>query len=376
MQLIKKILFPTDFGESMDVALKSVIDIAKKFNSEIILLHVLPENISTERLKDLVSEKMKEFRDKIKAEQIKCYYELISGNSADVIIDFAERKGVNIILLGAGRSSKMEFKLGSNSEKIIRNSSIPVWIIEKDKPVSINTILCPVDFSDASRLALDNAIHLCRRYESKLIVMHVIKSLGDEYADIGIDTYLEQPEWIKRISAEFDSFLMEVNPSGISWKKELKLGVPSNEIIKYISTDDVGLVMLGSTGKSGLKRFFIGSVAEKVMRKVPCSFIVIKSESLINLDLEKGLTDIDSLFQEGVQLEKDGYTDEAIATWKRCTSKNEYYLKAWGAIAAVYESLGDEKNAKHYTDIRNRIQRSIWDTQIEADLRGKHRLFK
>ena len=134
--------------------------------------------------------------------------------------------------------------------------------------------------------------------------------------------------------------------------------------------------MMGSAGKSGLKRFFIGSVAEKVMRKVPCSFIVIKSESLISLDLEKGLTDIDSLFQEGVQLEKDGYTDEAIAIWKQCTSKNEYYLKAWAAIAVVYESLGDKENAKKYTDIRNRIQRSIWDTQVEADLRSKHRLFK
>lgn len=376
MQLIKKILFPTDFGESMDVALRSVIDIAKKFDSEIILLHALPEKISNDHLKDLVSVKMKEFTDKIKAEQIRCYFELISGNSADVILEVAERKKVNIILLGAGRSRKMEFKLGSNSEKIIRNSSVPVWIIEKDKPILMNTILCPVDFSDESRLALDNAIHLCRRFESKLIIMHVIKSLSDEYSDIGVDLDEEKPEWIKKISAEFDSFIMEMNLSGILWEKELKFGDPSNEIIELISSNNVGLIVMGSTGKSGLSRFLIGSVTEKVTRKVPCSFIVIKSESLIHLNLEKGLTDIDALFQEGIQLEKDGYTDEAIAIWKRCTSINEYYLKAWGALVSVHENLGDMENAKKYNDIKQRIQRSIWDTQIEADLRGKHKLFK
>ena len=323
---------------------------------------------------------MENFAAEIEEEQIKCSFELISGNSADVIIDTAERKRVNLIILGAGKARKMEFKLGSNSEKVIRNSSMPVWVIEKDKPRCgegrLKNILCPVDFSDESKLALDNAIHLCRRYDSKLIIVHVIKSLSSEYSDIGDDIDFMEPDWIKKISAEFDSFLKEINLSGITWEKELKLGDAYEEIIKSIPSSEVGLVVMGSTGKSGFKRLFLGSVAEKVARKVPCSFVFIKSQSLIHLNLEKGLTDIDSIFQEGVQLEKDGYPEEAIAMWKRCTTINEYYLKAWGRIASAYEALGDKDKAKNYTDIKNRIQRSIWETQIEADLKGKHTLFK
>jgi len=370
MQLIKKILFPTDFGESMDVALRSAINIAKKFESEIILLHVLPENISNERLKDLVSIKMKEFEEKIKKEDIKCCFELISGNTCDVIIEVAESKRANMILLGAGRSRKMEFKLGSNSEKIIKNSIVPVWVIEKDKPVSFETILCPVDFSDESKLALDNAIHICRRYDSKLIIMHVEESLGVKYSDIGLD--VDESVWVAKSTTEFQSFLKDVNLSGVSWDKVLRGGKPSNEIMGFISSNNVGLVVMGSTGKSGLRSFFTGSVTEKVTRKVPCSFVVIKTESLIHLNLEKGLTDIGELFKEGVQLEKDGYTDEAIARWKRCTAKNEYYLKAWGALASVHEKLGETSKAESYHDIKQRIQRSIWDAEIEADLGGKN----
>ena len=160
----------------MELALKSAIDIAKKFESELILLHVLPENETTDYLKSLVSDKMEEFVNQIKQQGVDCYYELISGNTIDAISTTAQRKRVNLVLLGASRARKLEHKLGSNSEGIIRTVSMPVWVIEKDKPLAFNSILCPVDFSDESKIALDNAIHLSRRFDSKLKILHVVKS--------------------------------------------------------------------------------------------------------------------------------------------------------------------------------------------------------
>lgn len=375
MQLLKKILFPTDFGESMDVALESAIDVAKKFESELILLHVLPEDSLNDRLRSLVSDKMEQFVTQIKAQEVKCSYELISGNSLDVICDTAAKKKVNLVLLGAGKSRTLDSKLGYNSEEIIRNSSMPVWVIEKDKPLIINNILCPVDFSEESKIALDNAIHLCRRFEANLTILHVVKSHGEEYAKFDINLTGLEAETLKNTSASFDEFLKDVNLTGVDWKKESKLGDPSNEIIKAISANNIGLLVMGATGKTDLKRFFVGSVTQKVSRKVPCPFIISKSENLIHLQLNNSLNDIDVIFQEGIQLAKDGYPKEAIATWEKCTAINELYLKAWSAIASTYEEMGNMENAKKYNDTKNRIQQSIWDEQIEADLRGKHRLF-
>jgi len=360
----------------MDVALESAIDIAKKFESELILLHVLPEGSSNERLKDLVNEKMEQFATKIKTHQIVCSFEIISGNSVDTILKTAERKRVNLILLGAGKSRKLEFKLGSNSEKIIRDSAVPVWVIEKDKSFLTDTILCPVDFSEESKVALDNAIHLCRRYESKLIILHATKSFGKKYIYLGVDLGNEQSDALKGISKRFDEFLQEINLIGVNWEKELALGHPAAEIIKSISANDVGLVVMGSTGKTGLKRFFIGSVTEKVTQKVPCSFIISKSESLIHLKLDESLSNIDELYQEGLQLAKDGYNKEAIAVWEKCTDINELYLKAWGAIASTYESMGESEKAITYSNTKKRILQSIWDEQVEVDLKGKHNLYK
>lgn len=360
----------------MSVALKSVIDIAKKFDSEIILLHVIPEQIESTHLKAKISAKMETFNAKVIAEGVSSHFELSSGNYADAIIDVADRKRVSLIVLGAGSGRKMEFKLGSNSEKIILGSSMPVWVIEKDKPVQMNSVLCPVDFSEESELALDNAIHLCRRYDSKLIVMHVVKSYEEDYAEIKTELNIDNPDYVNNISSKFDEFLEKVNLSDLNWEKVLKVGTPYNEILEYITAENVGLVVMGSSSKTGLKKLFMGSVSEKISRKVPCSFVLIKSESLIHLNLEKELTDIDMIYQEGVQLSKDGYNEEAIAMWKKCTSMNYYHLKAWGAIVSAYETIGDIESAQKYNEIRKRIQRSIWDSQIEADLRNKNILFK
>lgn len=376
MQLIKKILYPTDFGESMESAMASAINIAKKFESELILLHVLPEKIDSARLKELVEEKMEEYMVLFREKEIDCSYVIDSGNPTDVILDIADRKNASFILLGAGKGRKMEFKLGSNSDKIIKNSPVPVWVIEKDKPVDFNTVLCPVDFSEESKLALDNAAHICRRFNSNLRILNVVKSYGDKYKNLNIDFINAEKKMLEESSKEFDSFLEEVNLTGVNWEKEIKTGRPSDEILNYISDHNIDLVLMGSTGKEGLKLFVMGSVTEKVMRTVPCSFIISKSESLIHLKLEKNLEDIDLIYQEGIQLEKDGYLNEAIAMWKRCTVLSEYYLKAWSSIALAYENLGEHDKANSVNEIKLRIQKGIWDKQVEADLRSKHNMFK
>lgn len=371
--LIKKILFPTDFSESVNTALDSAINIAKKFDSKLVLLHVLPEDSDNEELKKLVSIKMEEFVSKVRAHQLDCYYELIAGNPADIILQTAQRKKVNLIVLGASKEKKMEFKLGSSSEKIIKNASVPVWVIEKNKPLSVNNVLCPVDFSEESKIALDNAAHICRKYDAKLTVLNVIKSFKDDYKSLGITIENKNED---TSSTELDNFLNEINLKGVDWKKEIIIGKPANEILNYIANNNIGLIVMGATGKTGLKKILMGSVTEKVTRKVPCSFIISKSNRLIHLKLDKNLSDIDQLYQEGEQLFQDGFTKEAIEIWEQCTALNELYLKAWAAIANAYESLGEKAKAKKYLEKKNKIQRSIWDKQVEANLRGNHNLFK
>jgi len=376
MKLVERICFPTDFGKSSEVALESVISIAKKFGSKVSIVHVLPESMIRNKVQRFVDDNMARYVELLEGQDIKCTSDILYGKHIDELVSFAERKKANLIVLGAGHVGKENFKLGSNSEKIIRNSSVPVWVIEKESTVNPDNVLCPIDFSEESMLALDNAIHLCRRFESKLEILHVIKGIDKEYAELGADTSAEQADIVKKVEMEFEDLIKDKDLNGITWGKEIRLGDPTDVILDVIKQKKIDLVMMGSTGKGAIKKFFIGSVAERVSREVPCSFIINKTVGMIHLKIDQGISDIESIYNEGIQLAKQGFVQEAIVEWERCIYMNEMYFKAWSAIVKAYESLGDSESAAKFNASREKIQRVIWDKQVEADLKGRHFLFK
>ncbi|MEQ9063300.1 MAG: universal stress protein [Vicingaceae bacterium] len=376
MKLVERICFPTDFGKSSEIALQRVINIAKKFGSEVSLVHVLPESGISDNVQIYVDDKMAGYVALLREKGIACTSDILKGSHIDQIVPFAERNRANLIVLGAGHVGKKKFKLGSNSEKIIRNSSIPVWVIEEESPVNPGAVLCPIDFSAESLLALGNAIHLCRRFESALTILHVAKGIAKEYTEMGADKGIGKEKVMQTAEVEIDQTIKDMDLSGVSWSKEIRIGDPALVILDVIKEKNIDLVLMGSTGKGALKRLLLGSIAQRVSREVPCSFIINKTEGMIHLKLDKELSDIESIYNEGVQLAKQGFVKEAIIEWKRCIHMNEFYLKAWTALVKAYENLGDKESAASFTTSRDRIQRTIWDKQVEADLRGKHFLFK
>ena len=376
MKLIERICFPTDFGKSSEVALESVITIAKKFGSEVNLVHVLPESMNLDKIQSFVDEKMSGYVKLLESQEVKCTAHVLHGNHTDMLVSFADRKKANLIVLGAGHVGKEKFKLGSNSEKIIRDSSVTVWVIDKGNVINPSSVLCPIDFSEESMLALDNAIHLCRLFESKLHILHAVKRIDQEYSEWGFDLAKEQADLVMDLELEIADLTEGLDLSGISWSKEVRLGDPADLILDVIKEKNIDLLMMGSSGKGRLKRLFLGSIAERVSRKLPCSFIINKAVGMIHVKLDKGTTDIESIYNEGVELAKQGFVQEAIIEWKRCIYKNELYFKAWSAIVKAYEGIGDTESAASFNASRERIQHVLWDKKVEADLKGRNYLFK
>lgn len=381
MNILKKILFPTDFGPFAMQNLENVMQIANKFNSEVILLHVLPDYRYWDpfilKIRKKIDEKLEEMTNFLNDKSNIKYRTIVEfGDYAQKIDEVARKENVNIILLGEGHRNDKDFRLGSNSDKIIRGSSIPVWVLEKDWPFSVQTILCPVDFSESSRMALDNAIHLARRFDSKLIVLHVTQEISEEYDSLDVDLELEKANYEKQDATEFDTFLKQFDFSELDWQKNLIKGTPHVIIKETITSDVVDLLIMGTHGREGIQRFFMGSVTEKVIKDVPCSFITVKSQEFIHLEIEDKIEDIETAYNEAVQLANDGFYDEAINRLNLCLEMNEYYLKAWRGKAEIYDRIGQKGKADACREMADKVQKSIWDKQVEADLMGRHSLFK
>ena len=142
--------------------------------------------------------------------------------------------------------------------------------------VTLKKILCPVDHSECSYLALKYAISLALKDEAKLYLMHVIDSrLYDT------EMYKFSPYKLNEIDeSKIRTDLMKSLPEGTTDVLEVETivvkGVPFNEIINAATEISVDLIVIGTHGRTGISHVMLGSVAEKVVRKAPCPVLTVR----------------------------------------------------------------------------------------------------
>ena len=375
MILLKKVLLATDFSKSCENVVKTAIGLAKTIQSKIILIHVLPDDIINEKAKLLLNEaairELGVINDRIKSEDIKTDEPILEyGSHYDKIVQTADNINANVILIGSGEKSKNDvFQLGTTAEKIIRKSNKPVWVVKKDNPLNVKNIFCPIDFSPESNRALKNAITITRRFKAKLIIFSVYELYYSGLLRIKHDWDEENENISSEHLRNFNSFLEDFNLIDLNWDKEIQSGDPATEILGAISRHKSDLLIMGTTGKSGLSKLIMGSVTEKVIREVPCSFITLKSKDIIDLQLEAEIRDIESHCRTARQLMKDGFLKESINEFKVCLNINGMHIPSLNGIAKVYEKLDDNKNAEKYKNMARYVLSKIWDRKIEGEIR-------
>ena len=380
MVILEKILLATDFRESSENVVKNAIGLAKIFQSQIILIYVLPDNIKNEKARSLLNEvvikQLGEINDLIKSEGLKTAEPVLEfGSPFDKIIQTAENINANVILIGSGEKSKNDtFQLGITAEKIIRKSDKPVLVVKKDKPLNIKNILCPVDFSPESKRALKNAITIARRLKSELTIFSVSELYDPGSMGIKVDWDEENDKALVEHIKNFNSFLKDFNLTDLNWNKEIKGGDPAIEILDSISRYKSDFLIMGTAGKSRVRRLIMGSVTEKVISEVPCSFMTMKSEDIIELQLETEIRDIENHYNTARQLMKDGFLKESIKEYKICLKINGMHIPSLNGLAKVYKKSGDKENSRKYKKMAKYVLNRIWDSKIETEIRKFYKI--
>ena len=143
--------------------------------------------------------------------------------------------------------------------------------------VKIDRILCPVDFSDFSRRALDYAVALARWYGSQLTVLHVhhdsfAGSDAAGAAGAGRAGRLT-PSDLEQVRHRIAAFTPAEAQARVPVDAKAAEGDPAREILAEAASADV--IVMGTHGRSGFERLVLGSVTEKVLRKATCSLLTI-----------------------------------------------------------------------------------------------------
>jgi nucleotide-binding universal stress UspA family protein len=376
MKILRKILLATDFSKYSENMVDNAIDIAKLFESKIILIHVLPDRIKNDKVKALIKKaanaQLDILKEKIEKSGVEADTPIIKfGNHFDKIIQVSNKENVNLIIIGAGAKLKKDvFKLGTTAEKLVRRSDKPVLVVKKGSEFNkIKSVLCPVDFSEESTLALNNSINITRRYNSKLIILGVLEpnKLGFK----GLNLKWDEIDALNRVDfeKEMTSYLENFNLIDVNYKTVIKTGDPATKILRTIKRKNTDLLVMGSSGKSNFHRMIMGSVTEKVIREVPCSFLTLKTENAIHVNIENRIKDIEEHLNDAKQLVKDGFYGEAIAEYQTCLKINDMHIPSLNGLSKLYEKMGNTELAEEYKKIAHEVIVRLWDDKIEREAR-------
>ncbi|MFA6260877.1 MAG: universal stress protein [Bacteroidia bacterium] len=140
----------------------------------------------------------------------------------------------------------------------------------------INRILVPTDFSDVAKNALDFALDLCHKTNAEIHLLHVNPV---PVADINFpqETYQLYLSEMKDYAEKELNALVEkqVKPSGIKYGTHTHIGFVNDEVIQFIQGNQIDLIVMGTTGASGLQELLIGSNTASIVGRSPVPVFVI-----------------------------------------------------------------------------------------------------
>jgi nucleotide-binding universal stress UspA family protein len=298
--VIKRILFATDFSRWARRAEDYACALACSWKASLTVLCVAefppglnPDYLVNQQyLADLLkneSSQLVDFKGRAELRGIAVTTRVATGIPSEEVITAARAEDSDLIVVGTrGKTGLAHVLLGSTAERVIRGAPCPVLTVRMEpavikeeegalsKPVRLERILVPVDFSNCSLDALGYAAVVAQQAKASLMLLHVLEPVS-----YGLDFTLGQSKarrlevetWTKRLEELVSS---HQHPT-MQVESQLRGGFPADSILDSAQTLPCDLIVMGTHGRRGISHTISGSVAEAVLRKARCPVITVRS---------------------------------------------------------------------------------------------------
>jgi nucleotide-binding universal stress UspA family protein len=295
---MRTILCASDLSEGSDGAVVQAAGYCDQTGTRLVVVHVqgavyaVPVNgyvaplLSPEELESLKEHARQALREQIARTGVRCSNLELEAVSSErpvyaEIVDRAESVRADLVVVGnQGASGLARVVLGSVADKVVRHAHCPV-LVARPSPRS-GTILAATDFSPPSRAALIAADREAARRSgsTRLTVVHSL-DLPPDLMGFGFAPLVPAPIGLAdsrpalREGAE-KRLAGELRETGVQATAVVEDGPAASGIVRLAESLPAELVVLGTAGKTGLRRVLLGSVAEAVVRRAPCSVLVVR----------------------------------------------------------------------------------------------------
>lgn len=273
---MKRILVPTDFSEYAEHALKVAACIAKKHNSKIYLMHMLelpfqevdvaggygepPEALF---YKKLAEKQFDAFLDKPYLDDIEINQTVKADINFSEIKDACRENDIDFIIMGShGASGIKEMFIGSNAEKVVRNSEVPVLVIKNDHDnFEVNDFVFASDFKNDNKETYKQATDFAKSFNANIHLLMVNTPNNfttTAKANSRIDDFIKD--------VDFDNYSITVYNDETVEKGILNFS-------KELNADIIGI---STHGRQGIAHFFNGSISEDLVNHAKRPVITFK----------------------------------------------------------------------------------------------------
>jgi nucleotide-binding universal stress UspA family protein len=269
---LEKILLALDRSVYSEGAIREAIKFASKCSSRIYASMTIETNPEYETIGSNVFEKEEKeataYLDSIKAratkEGVACEITLHeSMDAAEAIVEEATAKKVDMIVIGRhGYKGLAKALMGEVAAKVIAHAPCKVLVVPRAAQIEYTNILVATDGSTHAIAALNEAIAIAKRCGSRIIALSAMRNETEREEARNFSN--KAVELAKKEGVEAEA----VTPTGRSF----------NVIVETAGGRGVDLIVMGTYGKTGLKKVLMGSSTEKVIGNAGCAVLVVKKQ--------------------------------------------------------------------------------------------------
>ena len=293
---IKNIVVPTDFSDCAQRAYEFALNICKQFNSKLTTLHarvLFADDLNeiepnVEKLNKIQKKIDQSLLDNLQKKTAKANKHILINNKvtrgitpATAILEYIELNNTDLVVMGThGHKGLTHFLLGSVAEQIIRYSQCPVLTLRPDFEYNVKPkkILVPYDFSDLSQKALHYAINFARKFDSNIDLLYVYDP--DIHPALYTWGMMSINEIIPNIKAKakkgFETAIKKERASNMNIAYHIEDGKPHRVITQFAKDNGHDLIIIATHSSSGMDRFLLGSVTDKVVRTANSAVLTLK----------------------------------------------------------------------------------------------------
>ena len=305
--MYERILVILDGSDLAEVAIPHAEELSRHFGSQIILasvlwvdpksaLEIIFESGREQQYSDLMETPLGQYLQNVPVQADHVERIVLTGMPDEQILGFADNYQVKLIVLSShGESGIKRLVFGSVADKVIRAAKAPVLVLKPTSEVPLSRvtprlrkILVPLDGSQASEAVLPHVEELALKSGADLTLLSVLTKGYHNIAQSGHKwvVYPEQQMESDKASAMIylNNIAARLRGKGVSVMSEVKFGDSAEQIATSAAEMGADLMAMSSHGRSGIARWALGSVADKVLRIADAPVLLVKSTLVLQDD--------------------------------------------------------------------------------------------